>query len=86
MFPKGKNCKRRKEKIKKIFIKLINFYQKNISKFLEYKNIRCKYYPSCSEYTKQAIEKYGAFKGSIIGAKRILRCNPFSKGGYDPLK
>lgn len=72
--------------MKKIFIKLINFYQKNISKFLEYKNIRCKYYPSCSEYTKQAIEKYGAFKGSIIGAKRILRCNPFSKGGYDPLK
>ena len=72
--------------MKKIFIKLINFYQKNISKFLEYKNIRCIYYPTCSEYTKQAIEKYGAFKGSIIGAKRILRCNPFSKGGYDPLK
>ncbi len=72
--------------MKKICIFLINFYQKNISKFLEYKNIRCKYYPSCSEYTKQAIEKYGAFKGSIIGAKRILRCNPFSKGGYDPLK
>ena len=72
--------------MKKICIFLINFYQKNISKFLEYKNIRCKYYPSSSEYTKQAIEKYGAFKGSIIGAKRILRCNPFSKGGYDPLK
>ena len=72
--------------MKKICIFLINFYQKNISKFLEYKNIRCKYYPNCSEYTKQAIEKYGAFKGSIIGAKRILRCNPFSKGGYDPLK
>ena len=72
--------------MKKICIFLINFYQKNISKFLEYKNIRCKYYPSCSEYTKQAIEKYGAFKGSIIGAKRILRCNPYSKGGYDPLK
>ena len=72
--------------MKKICIFLINFYQKNISKFLEYKNIRCKYYPSCSEYTKQAIEKYGAFKGSIIGSKRLLRCNPFSKGGYDPLK
>ena len=71
--------------MKKICIFLINFYQKNISKFLEYKNIRCKYYPSCSEYTKQAIEKYGAFKGSIIGAKRILRCNPFSRGGYDPV-
>lgn len=72
--------------MKKICIFLINFYQKNISKFLEQKNIRCKYYPSCSEYTKQAIEKYGALKGGIIGAKRILRCNPFSKGGYDPLK
>ena len=72
--------------MKKICIFLINFYQKNISKFLEQKNIRCKYYPSCSEYTKQAIEKYGVLKGGIIGAKRILRCNPFSKGGYDPLK
>ena len=48
--------------------------------------IRCKYHPSCSEYTKQAIEKYGVMKGIFIGIKRILRCNPFSKGGYDPLK
>jgi len=46
----------------------------------------CKYYPSCSEYTKQAIEKYGAIKGVCLGTWRILRCNPFSKGGYDPLK
>ena len=72
--------------MKKILIKFIEFYQKNISSWLEYKNIRCKYYPTCSEYTKQAIEKYGAFKGSILGIARILRCNPFSKGGYDPLK
>ena len=71
--------------MKKIFIKLINFYQKNISK-LKNKNIRCKFYPTCSEYTKQAIEKYGVFKGCLLGAGRILRCNPFSKGGYDPLK
>ena len=48
--------------MKKIIIKLINWYQKNISLWLESKNIRCKYYPTCSEYTKQAIEKYGAFK------------------------
>ncbi len=72
--------------MKKIFIKMINWYQKNISKLLESKNIRCKYYPTCSEYTKQAIEKYGVIKGTGIGLARIIRCNPFSKGGYDPLK
>lgn len=69
--------------MKKIFIKLICFYQKMISPWLG-KN--CKYEPTCSEYTKQAIEKYGAIKGSMKGIKRILKCNPFSKGGYDPLK
>lgn len=72
--------------MKKILIKIIEWYQKNISGILESKNIRCKYYPTCSEYTKQAIEKYGAIKGSILGIARIIRCNPFSKGGYDPLK
>ncbi len=72
--------------MKKILIKIIEWYQKNISVYLESKNIKCKYYPTCSEYTKQAIEKYGAFKGSILGFVRILKCNPFSKGGYDPLK
>ena len=48
--------------------------------------IECKYYPSCSEYTKLAIEKYGCIKGTFLGIKRIIKCNPFSKGGYDPLK
>ena len=72
--------------MKNILIKIIEWYQKNISPCLEYKNIKCKYYPTCSEYTKQAIQKYGAFKGTMLGIGRILRCNPFSKGGYDPLK
>lgn len=72
--------------MKKILIFLINLYQKHISLWLTSKNINCKFYPTCSEYTKQAIEKYGAGKGIIIGLWRILRCNPFSKGGYDPLK
>lgn len=72
--------------MKKILIKMITFYQKHISLWLESKNIRCKYYPTCSEYTKQAIEKYGAIKGILLGIARIIRCNPFSKGGYDPLK
>ena len=71
--------------MKKLLINLINFYQKNISN-LKNKNIRCKFYPTCSEYTKQAIEKYGALKGCILGIIRIFKCNPFSKGGYDPLK
>lgn len=72
--------------MKKIGIKLINFYQKNISQLFKSKGICCKYYPTCSEYTKQAIEKYGLIRGTFKGIKRILRCNPFSKGGYDPLK
>jgi len=69
--------------MKKICIYLIEWYQKNISGL---KNIRCKFYPTCSEYTKQAIQKYGVLKGCMLGAIRILKCNPFSKGGYDPLK
>ncbi|MCE1246304.1 MAG: membrane protein insertion efficiency factor YidD [Firmicutes bacterium] len=46
----------------------------------------CRFTPTCSEYTKQAIMKYGCFKGVYLGIKRILRCHPFSKGGYDPLE
>lgn len=72
--------------MKKVLISIINWYQKHISLWLTTKNINCKFHPTCSEYTKQAIEKYGACKGTILGIKRILRCNPFSKGGYDPLK
>ena len=72
--------------MKKICIYLIEWYQKNISKFLESKNIKCKYYPTCSEYMMQAIEKYGFIKGFFLGIFRFLKCNPFSKGGYDPLK
>lgn len=72
--------------MKKIGTLLITFYKKYISPIFYSFGIRCKYYPTCSEYTKQAIEKYGFFKGFFIGIKRILKCNPFSKGGYDPLK
>lgn len=71
--------------MKKLLIWLITGYQKYLSG-LKSKTIRCKYYPTCSEYTKQAIQKYGALKGSLKGFYRILRCHPFSKGGYDPLK
>ena len=72
--------------MKKILLKVISFYKNNISLWLQSKNINCKFYPTCSEYSKQAFEKYGVFKGLILTVWRIIRCNPFSKGGYDPLK
>ena len=61
---------------------LIRFYQLAISPL---KPGCCRYYPTCSTYTLQAIEKYGPLKGSWMGLKRILRCHPFHKGGYDPV-
>ena len=67
--------------MKKILIKLIEMYQHtNIST-----HAYCKFTPTCSEYTKEAIIEYGSLKGLWLGFKRILRCNPFSKGGNDPL-
>jgi putative membrane protein insertion efficiency factor len=47
---------------------------------------RCRYYPSCSEYAVQAVEGYGILRGLVLGVWRILRCNPFSRGGYDPVE
>lgn len=72
----------------KIAIILINLYQKTLSPDHGWFKSRhphgyCKYYPSCSEYTKQSVEKYGIF-GLFKGFLRILRCNPWSKGGMDP--
>ena len=72
--------------MKKLVIFLIHFYKKHLSNLFHILGVNCKYYPTCSEYTKQAIEKYGLIKGIGLGIKRILKCNPFSKGGYDPLK
>ncbi len=66
--------------IKSLVILPIKFYKKFISANLP---ARCRYYPTCSNYAIQAIEKHGAIKGIILGAWRILRCNPFSKGGID---
>ena len=71
--------------MKRFLIFLIESYQKHISFFLENKGIKCKFYPTCSEYMMQAIEKYGFIKGFFLGTFRFLRCNPFSKGGYDPV-
>lgn len=72
--------------MKKILIKMIEKYQKNISPIISQHGIKCKYFPTCSEYTKQAIIKYGSLKGILLGLKRIIKCNPLSKGGFDPLK
>ncbi len=69
--------------IRKIMIALIRFYQRHIS---PYKGYRCPYIPSCSQYGLEAIEKYGPLKGGLLALWRILRCNPFSHGGYDPVK
>ncbi len=66
--------------MKKTAIYLIKFYKKYIS---PYKGTKCPYFPSCSEYGIQAYEKNGFILGSILTAWRILRCNPFSKGGVD---
>ena len=65
--------------IKTFFMRLIIFYQKNISRHT------CKYKPTCSEYMLRAINNHGVIFGILMGLWRILRCNPFSKGGYDPV-
>ncbi|TET14457.1 MAG: membrane protein insertion efficiency factor YidD [Actinobacteria bacterium] len=69
--------------MKRILIFLINIYKSYISPVLPKS---CRFYPTCSEYAIGAIFKYGVLKGSIKSMYRILRCNPFNKGGYDPVK
>ena len=68
--------------MKKLFLFIIKFYRKYVSPM---KSTKCPYIPSCSEYGMEAIEKYGALKGGALALWRIIRCNPFSKGGYDPV-
>jgi len=69
--------------MKKILILGIKSYRKYISPL---KRPCCIFYPTCSQYTLEAIEKHGAVKGSVMGMKRILRCHPYNKGGFDPVK
>lgn len=69
--------------MRKIFVFLIRIYQRIISPLFP---PSCRFYPSCSEYAAQALTKYGVFKGGAKAVWRILRCNPFNKGGYDPLE
>ena len=68
--------------MKKILILLIRFYQKFISPMFPAK---CRFYPTCSQYTLEAVKEHGAIKGTYLGIKRILKCHPFHEGGYDPI-
>lgn len=70
--------------LKKILIGAVKFYRKFISPYKG--NTHCRFTPTCSEYSLEALEKYGPFKGTYLSVKRILRCHPYSKhSGYDPV-
>lgn len=70
--------------MKRMLIRLVHMYQNYIS---PYKGAAsCRFVPTCSEYAVQALEKYGAWKGTYLAVRRILRCHPFCRGGYDPLE
>jgi hypothetical protein len=65
-----------------VFLVPLRLYQRLVSPLL---GNRCKYYPSCSEYAAQAIDRYGILRGLVLAGWRLLRCNPFSHGGFDPV-
>ena len=69
--------------MKYLVIDLIGLYKTFLSPFFP---PACRFEPTCSEYAKQAVEKYGALRGTWMGVRRILRCQPFCKGGYDPVR
>ena len=68
--------------MKRMILKSLRFYKRNVSPLLP---PACKYIPTCSEYAMEAVERFGPVYGSYLAAKRIIRCNPFAKGGYDPV-
>ena len=67
--------------VRQLLVALVRFYQRAISPLL---GNNCRFSPTCSQYTIEAIEKYGAMRGLWKGVRRIARCHPFSKGGFDP--
>lgn len=70
--------------MKNFLLSLIGFYQRHIS---PHRPCSCRFVPTCSQYAREAIQKYGALKGGWLAFKRLLRCNPFYKGDlYDPVK
>lgn len=68
--------------MKHLLIALVRFYQYAISPLL---GRRCRYFPSCSEYAVEAVQKHGALRGGWLGVKRVFRCHPWHPGGYDPV-
>jgi putative membrane protein insertion efficiency factor len=68
--------------MKKIVLCMLKFYKRKISPAF---GQRCRFYPTCSVYMYEAVERYGAARGVWLGIKRLLRCQPFSRGGYDPV-
>ena len=68
--------------MKKLLIALVKIYRAYISPM---RGPCCRYIPTCSQYALEALEKYGAFKGGFLALRRILRCHPLCKGGYDPV-
>lgn len=69
--------------MKFLVLDLLGVYKAFVSPFLP---PACRFEPTCSEYAREAVERYGAFRGTWMGIKRILRCQPFCKGGHDPVK
>lgn len=69
--------------MKRVIITLLKVYQKYMSPL---KGATCRFYPSCSAYALEAVQKYGAVKGCFLAVKRLLKCHPFHPGGYDPVK
>jgi uncharacterized protein len=68
---------------RRIFVGAIGVYRRFVSPMLP---SSCRYWPTCSEYTVHAVQKYGVVKGGLMGAWRVLRCNPWSRGGIDPVR
>lgn len=72
-----------RELLKIVIINILKIYKYFLSPFLPQS---CRFYPTCSVYSMEAIEKYGIFKGCYLTARRLIKCHPFHSGGYDPLK
>jgi putative membrane protein insertion efficiency factor len=68
--------------VKPVLLAVLRFYKAQVSPLLP---AGCRYTPTCSEYAMTAVEQYGAFRGTLMAIRRVLSCNPFSRGGYDPV-
>ena len=69
--------------IKRLFIAIVKFYRNYLASL---KLPTCRFYPTCSEYTLESLERFGAIKGILKGIKRVLKCHPLHRGGYDPVE